>query len=55
MYLWKAKQDKPVSLNDDESSYFIQSSILIPAGLLITGIVYAYRRRQANAYNYQLI
>ena len=55
IYLWKAKQDNPVKLNDDESNYFIQSSILIPAGLLITGIVYAYRRRQIASYNYQVL
>ena len=57
MYLWKAKVFDQISLpiKNDDSFDFIQSSVLIPAGLFVSGIVYAYRRRQANAYNYQLI
>ena len=54
VYLWKARQNF-FELNNDEGFNFIQSSVLIPAGLVVSGIVYAYRRRQANAYNYQLI
>ena len=55
--LWKAKQNyfELKSLTNDESFDFIQSSVLIPAGLIVSGIVYVYCRRQINPFNYQLI
>ena len=57
IYAWRARKNSPgaQALHHEGQEYSFDSSILVPAGLLIAGIVYAYRRRQINEYNYQII
>ena len=56
IYLWEvleADLDKTQE-NYHKSITLIKSKILIPVGLVISGI-FVYRRQQANAYIYQVI
>ena len=57
IYLWKARTHHEfyIPAINDESTNYIQSAILIPVGLLISGIVYGYRRRQVDSFNYRLV